>query len=277
MRQSCQSNQFDLTIFLTSHAPNKQRCQNYMEQMYEELGKGINPYGLDYPTCLEKKNAEYQHHKQFTADSTITTAGIGPPDNLQQTQEVAYSPQITQLMNHTAVANPPFLPHQDRYRPCADLDLEIYLNRLDVIQAIHANPKTLPWTSCSTSRLQYSKDDVLRPMVDLYKELLEIMNNGEDSDNNLKLLIYSGDDDSICSLAGTQAWIWDLGVSARGRDTWLPWKVHNQTAGFVTRFRMDNPNSSFLFVTVHGAGHEVPSYRPMEALELLKRYLNGKW
>ena len=31
------------------------------------------------------------------------------------------------------------------------------------------------------------------------------------------------------------------------------------------------------FVTVHGAGHEVPTYKPEVALELWTKYLNGEW
>jgi carboxypeptidase C (cathepsin A) len=262
-----------LTIF-----PPLQRCQNYMEQMYQELGKGINPYGLDFPRCLEAKRTHHRRiqKKKTTEESTMTTDTSS--QSSQQTQ-VVFSSQITQLMNHTSAAfshamgNPPFLPPQDHYRPCAEEHLDDYLNRLDVVQAIHANPETLPWTSCS-SRVHYSRQDTLTSMVDLYKELVHTIDG---RDTNLKLLVYSGDDDSVCSLAGTQAWIWDLGVKAKGQYTWQPWKVKNQTAGFVTRFHLNNPHSSFVFVTVHGAGHEVPSYRPMEGLEVLKNYLSGKW
>jgi hypothetical protein len=56
---------------------------------------------------------------------------------------------------------------------------------------------------------------------------------------------------------------------------WQPWKVQNQTAGYLTKFYVSG-RGSFSFATVHGAGHEVPLYRPMEALELFKNYLDGK-
>jgi carboxypeptidase C (cathepsin A) len=95
------------------------------------------------------------------------------------------------------------------------------------------------------------------------------------SKHHIHIFVFSGDDDSICSLAGTQTWIWDLGVHPQNGETWKPWKVHNQTAGFVTKFRV--PGGSFTFATVHGAGHEVPLYRPMEALQLFQNYLTGKW
>ena len=247
-----------------------------MEQMYQELGKGINPYGLDYPRCLEPRH----EHRRMEVTLSESSAEQQPEQVSRQTQMIISS-QVSQLMNHTAQAvaetnyedDPPFLPPKDHYRPCAEEHLDTYLNRADVVEAIHANPKTLPWRACS-NRVEYSRDDNLNPVVDLYRDLLKSADRG---DVNLKIMIFSGDDDSVCSLVGTQTWIWDLGVKARGRDTWNPWTVEKQTAGFVTQFHLDNPDSSFVFVTVRGAGHEVPAYRPMEALELLIHYLNDDW
>jgi carboxypeptidase C (cathepsin A) len=43
-------------------------------------------------------------------------------------------------------------------------------------------------------------------------------------------------------------------------------------AGYVTQFECN-----FTLVTVHGAGHEVPTYTPQAALELFEAYLNGTW
>ena len=84
---------------------------------------------------------------------------------------------------------------------------------------------------------------------------------------------------SVCSLPGTQAWIWDLGVRAKTSHYWKPWEASNQTAGYVSRFHLNHNHkeSSFVFATVHGAGHEVPSYRPKEALELFRKYLQQDW
>jgi carboxypeptidase C (cathepsin A) len=42
-------------------------------------------------------------------------------------------------------------------------------------------------------------------------------------------------------------------------------------------FEMGNSNGTFTFATVHGAGHEVPAYRPMEALKMFGNVLTGKW
>lgn len=52
----------------------------------------------------------------------------------------------------------------------------------------------------------------------------------------------------------------------------------NQTAGYLTEFDLgEDNNSTFNFVTVHGAGHEVPSYKPAEALALFQSFFSGDW
>lgn len=58
---------------------------------------------------------------------------------------------------------------------------------------------------------------------------------------------------------------------------WKPWQYNNQTAGYVTEFDLGNTSSTFHFVTVHGAGHEVPAYRPAEALSMFTSFFSGNW
>ena len=82
----------------------------------------------------------------------------------------------------------------------------------------------------------------------------------------------------VCSTASTQYWIYDVGVSPKDGQLWKPWKVNKQTAGYVTEFDLgDDSDSSFTFATVHGAGHEVPAYRPEEALILFQSFFSGVW
>jgi carboxypeptidase C (cathepsin A) len=82
--------------------------------------------------------------------------------------------------------------------------------------------------------------------------------------------MFYGDDDSVCSTWSTQYWIWDLGYQAL--DKWKVWEVDEQVAGYHTVFE-----KRLAFVTVHGAGHEVPTFQPARALELFKKYLDGSW
>jgi hypothetical protein len=86
----------------------------------------------------------------------------------------------------------------------------------------------------------------------------------------------------VCFLFFLLAWIWDIGAPWKEENVWNPWTAgNNQTAGYLSQFNVPESKmgtkGSFSLVTVHGAGHEVPAYRPMEALEMLKAFLTGKW
>jgi hypothetical protein len=61
-----------------------------------------------------------------------------------------------------------------------------------------------------------------------------------------------------------------LGYSAYG-NKWTTYKVNGQTGGYLTKFR----NKQFAFLTIHGAGHEVPTYKPDVAYDMWYNYLAG--
>jgi serine carboxypeptidase-like clade 2 len=58
-------------------------------------------------------------------------------------------------------------------------------------------------------------------------------------------------------------------------DEWAPWMFGKQVGGYRVSFGTNG--SAFQFVTVHGAGHMVPSTRPEQGLQVLSNYLKGKW
>jgi carboxypeptidase C (cathepsin A) len=216
--------------------------------MRSEFGEGINPYALDFPVCTEDKN-----------DS---------PNAAQRTTSSTQSKLLLSLMD-----GPPFLPQQDEYNPCQEEHLHTYLNRWGVQTALHAHVGS-KWKACSDT-LHYDWKDVNTAQIHLYTKLVEM---GKTGNQSLDILIYSGDDDSVCSTTGTQEWIYDLNVRVKKDQEWEPWSVGDQTAGFYTKFDMgNNVDATLTFVTVHGAGHEVPAYRPMESLELFRKYLARDW
>jgi hypothetical protein len=48
--------------------------------------------------------------------------------------------------------------------------------------------------------------------------------------------------------------------------------VNEQVGGYLTKWK----NTKLAFATVHGAGHEVPTYKPDVALWLWESYLKGE-
>ena len=86
--------------------------------------------------------------------------------------------------------------------------------------------------------------------------------------HKIKMLVYSGDDDSVCATLGTQQWIWDMGLPLKNGagSEWQPWYLNSgpgcetdrhhdacrQLAGFATVWE------GLSFATVHGVSGHAP-------------------
>jgi carboxypeptidase C (cathepsin A) len=155
------------------------------------------------------------------------------------------------------------------YEPCEDNFAADYLNKIEVKDSLHVKVDT-EWEECSRTT-KYNLADKMIPMEHYYKTILNSKTHPD-----LKVLVYSGDDDGVCGTIGTQKWIYDLGFSVSTLwDTWI--NNDGQVAGYLTKFNTPfSKDSRFSFLTVHFAGHEVPTYKPKEALELFQMYLDNK-
>ncbi|KAF6172152.1 hypothetical protein GIB67_003844 [Kingdonia uniflora] len=52
---------------------------------------------------------------------------------------------------------------------------------------------------------------------------------------------------------------------------WYPWVIKGEVKGYALVYKGD-----LTFVTVRGAGYEVPCYEPLRSLALIKHFLDGK-
>lgn len=86
----------------------------------------------------------------------------------------------------------------------------------------------------------------------------------------LRILLYAGDQDTVCSAAGISLWLDSM--QWRMREDWAPWFVpgEKEAAGRIKLFE-----NGVVFMTVAGAGHEAPAFRPKEALYLFAQFLQG--
>jgi carboxypeptidase C (cathepsin A) len=157
------------------------------------------------------------------------------------------------------------------YEPCEDNYAANYLNKLEVKDALHVH-SDIEWEECSRTT-KYNLADKMLPMEHYYKSILNSKTHPD-----LRVLVYSGDDDGVCGTIGTQRWIYDLGFSVN--SLWKTWYNNDgQVAGYITKFNtppLGSKDIRFYFMTVHFAGHEVPTYKPMEALQLFEMYINNK-
>jgi len=230
--------------------PNAEECEALFIEFYRQVGD-LNPYALDYPICLDEDmmaKAKYGRAQRlaffnhwFASASADLRSAVGLPA----------------LFSAEADSD-------SGYEPCESVYTTTYLSRDDVKASMHVNPD-IKWEECSY-KIRYSEKDGLNSMVPNYQYLI---NGGYDLD----ILVYSGDDDSVCGTVGTQSWIWDMGYSNGIGETWQEYTFNGQPSGFITKW----PKEKLAFVTVHGAGHEVPTYKPEVALDLFTKYLNGEW
>ncbi|KAL8544692.1 hypothetical protein ACS0TY_005065 [Phlomoides rotata] len=141
--------------------------------------------------------------------------------------------------------------------PCIDdVQATIWLNNDGVRNAIHASPESGNWSLCT--ELSYTHD--AGSMIDYHKNL---------SSSGYRVLIYSGDHDMCVPFTGTQAWTQSLGYKIV--DEWRPWNTNDQVAGFLQQYA-----NNFTFLTIKGAGHTVPEYKPRESLYFFSRWLEGQ-
>ncbi|KAH9734386.1 serine carboxypeptidase-like 20 [Citrus sinensis] len=137
------------------------------------------------------------------------------------------------------------------YVPCTDDEVaRTWLNNAEV-NASGA------WELCSDN-LDYSHDT--GSMIPYHKNLTM---------QGFRALIYSGDHDMCVPYTGSQAWTSSLGYKTL--DEWRPWTSNDQVAGYLQGY-----DHNLTFLTIKGAGHTVPEYKPRESLDFYSRWLEGK-
>ena len=221
-------------------------CEMIYMKMYREVGN-LNPYALDYPVCTE---------------DAATQRGLAKGGRSQRTWLLNHLLGGMDAGSLKGIRKDLKLEPVEGYEPCADDYMTSYLAQTNVKQAIHVK-EDITWEDCSRS-IRYDQADGRVSQTPIYNYLI-------DGGYKLNILVYSGDDDDVCATIGTQSWIWDLGYSVSGK-AWQAYTVADQTAGYLTKWK----DTKLAFATVHGAGHEVPTYKPEVALSLFKQYLAGE-
>ncbi|CAL0304580.1 unnamed protein product [Lupinus luteus] len=112
------------------------------------------------------------------------------------------------------------------------------------------------WELC-TDNIKYKHNE--GSMIPFHKKL---------TSKGYRALIFSGDHDLCVPYTGTQAWTSSMGYKIV--DEWRPWLVDDQIAGFTQGY-----DKNLTFLTIKGAGHTVPEYKPKESLYFYKRFLDG--
>ena len=146
--------------------------------------------------------------------------------------------------------------------PCgAGPVLEEYLALGDVIQDAFHVRSTFFEVDNAEGDFRYTPTEP--DLQDFYKEV-----NGQ-----LRVLVYNGDTDPAITSFATQNWTSHLGfvpLAGEPNGKWRPWTVDGcqQMGGYVERYE-----GGFDFLTIRGAGHMVPTYKPAASFAFLRAWL----
>lgn len=235
-------------------------CIDLEDAMFDVVGD-VDWYGLDFPVC----NSNPSSDQTLSAQARQFLKHAHP--RLHERLEKRWARQLEIATNQPSEGKK---AKEEGYDACITDYMTRFLNKKDVKEAIHARTD-ITWAECSASIL-YSFDSQMDYMEPVWNDLL--------TNHDLRVMIFSGDDDSICAPLGTQSWIWKLGYEVS--DAWSAWDYEDpqygpgQVGGYHVKFNVTNSSKSTLsFVTVHHAGHEVPMYQPMRGFRIFSNFLNG--
>ncbi|CAK8673770.1 uncharacterized protein LOC143469644 [Clavelina lepadiformis] len=219
---------------------NIEKCNQYEDSSTKDMGN-INPYDIYADVCLADSN-------KLKTDGEALLHHIANSKGLQS----VYANNILRNSKPARARN-----LKSPYYPCQDNFDQTYLNRPDVQKAIHA--ETTKWADCSDEiNVKYSKEDFAASMLPYYTN--HLLGNG------LKVLIYSGDVDSVVPATSTRRWLAKLNLTKR--HSWRPWTdSRGQVGGHWVVY------DELVYSTVRNAGHEVPAFQPQRAYDMFSNFL----
>jgi carboxypeptidase C (cathepsin A) len=215
-------------------------CSTFIDNLLDFSGD-FNPYAVDYDNCLL--------HPSST--------------KLQRFQLLRHlNPNSRLVKERVEQRSKKLLASTDVRDPCEDSYVSQYLNSAEVKSALHVEIDNR-WAECSDS-IDYAFNG--NSTAPLYTSLLATL-------PDIHILVYSGNDDAVCATIGTQHWLFSLGIDYKPTQYWRPYVMSGQIGGYLTQFSDD----SLKFLVISGAGHEVPFYKPIVALDMFRRFLSWEW
>ncbi|XP_058722985.1 serine carboxypeptidase-like 45 [Vicia villosa] len=147
---------------------------------------------------------------------------------------------------------------------CVGEQTATYMNRMDVQNAMHAKLVGVKsWSSCS-GVVVYDIQSLENSTISILGTLVK---------SGVRVLVYSGNPDSVIPFLGTRSLINHLAEDF-GFITTKPfkaWLVGGEDAGWTMEYE-----DILTYATVNGAGHSVPFSQPEIALKMIQTFLKGK-
>ncbi|CAL1389221.1 unnamed protein product [Linum trigynum] len=169
---------------------------------------------------------------------------------------------IPSILSQSKVISPKGL--SEAIDVCVEDETVNYLNRKDVLAALHARLVGVRrWEVCSNI-LDYEVLNIEKPTISIVGLLVKA---------GIRVLVYSGDQDSVVPLMGSRSLVHRL-ARQLGMNTTVPyraWFAGKQVGGWNQVY-----GEMLSFATIRGASHEAPFSQPERSLMLFKSFLEGK-
>ncbi|ORX52752.1 peptidase S10, serine carboxypeptidase, partial [Hesseltinella vesiculosa] len=138
-----------------------------------------------------------------------------------------------------------------------------FITRPEIMKEINANGHFVRCASTVKKQFYATGDYARRFSPDVAKLL----------NNNIPVLVYAGDADYRANWYGCLGWTQALQFD--GRDAYQasalrPWIVDGAEAG------QTKSGGGLTFVRVYEAGHKVPAYKPVQALQMITNFINNQ-
>ncbi|XP_042483311.1 serine carboxypeptidase-like 45, partial [Macadamia integrifolia] len=147
---------------------------------------------------------------------------------------------------------------------CVEDETTKYFNRVDVQKALHARLLGVTsWVSCSDN-LHYKKLNFEESMIPVVGSLIR---------SGIRILVFSGDQDSVIPLTGTRTLLHGLAnkLGLNTTTTYRAWFEGKQVGGWMQVY-----GNILSFATIRGASHKAPFSQPERSLVLFNAFLKGK-
>ncbi|CAI0464938.1 unnamed protein product, partial [Linum tenue] len=180
-----------------------------------------------------------------------------------------YVPQLAQLSVESGsnLCLRTIAKAEDSIDLCIQDEMNKYLNRKYVQQAIHAQLVAVSnWTAC-THRVKYDESNLENPTIGVVGSLVG---------SGIRVLVYSGDQDAAIPFIGTRSLV-NRQSKKLGLNTTLPYKPwfddEKQVGGWTQVY---GENNKLAYATIRGASHMAPLSSPKRSLTLFAAFLAGK-
>ncbi|XP_053309046.1 lysosomal protective protein [Spea bombifrons] len=217
------------------------------EAMHDVYSTGLNIYNL-YEACAGGAPGEIRDYGDHI---TVYHHGILSPN--------VFKHWSRKLVSLSLVQKPVRMDP-----PCVNSTASSkFLNNEYVRKALNIPPEVQQWEVCSFD-VYRTYGRVYQTMKDHYMKLLSAM--------KYRILVYNGDVDMACNFLGDQWFVDSLGQKLQVQRR--PWLYNEgdqqQIGGFVKEF------SNLTFLTIKGAGHMVPTDKPIASFTMFSRYIKDE-